>query len=329
MNKKLSDREIWIDLINNWMPIIDMKLAESQLPINIRPLHSSIIFVEEIISDIKGDTKENYFEKFWFQDIQNIVTDWYKEIYGDSFERSDDQDFYGVIDIFDTPFLLQIPILIKNENYEDSETFFITLPNCLQPEENIYNFLVKPPKISSMDNVNKTKTKNKISFVVNKLRSIHCDLFTATKKDKIQITLSNSIIIHLVNCATKLSDSAIGENVALAFWEIQMAIEKTLKLYLRQNKITPKNTHDLKELNKVTSKYNLNLGNSYLNKIPNEKEMIKLRYCESEKKFGEGIQSYYDTLEIVSKCTRKLKRKYTFNNARFTIKKPKYRNLKF
>ena len=68
---------------------IDEYLAELRVPIPNRVLRAALLFVEHNIQEIKGDSKDDFIHKCWFQFIFRTIRSWYEQKYGPSFKRPD------------------------------------------------------------------------------------------------------------------------------------------------------------------------------------------------------------------------------------------------
>jgi len=133
----------------------------------------------------------------------------------------------------------------------------------------------------------------------------------------------SGISSHLHNAAKDILSSE-REGVTTAYWELHLAVEKTIKVFLTQHGSQNPHHHKLHNLfNQARNEYGLQINNDKLNKMPSSKEAISYRYGEQSGTTNEyAISVYKEVLDIVRDTTQSLKRKYTMANASFLIQRP-------
>jgi HEPN domain-containing protein len=138
--------------------------------------------------------------------------------------------------------------------------------------------------------------------------------------------LGGSISAHFEKAVQDILSNK-PEQMSVAFWEIHLAIEKAMKLFLRQKGHKPPSIHDLFELRKRAGSEvdSTELDTSFA-KCPKPKEAIKYRYGENDEVSADNaIEFYYTAIRIVSFYTKAMHRKFVMNNARFLIKAPPWK----
>lgn len=306
---------------NEIFSLIDLKLSVANTEISMRPFWATCEFVEEFITEITGDTKEDYQTKEWFKELYKYSVDWYEERYGLALNSKSKEFFKGLILIYHTPFEIHIPkSLVKRDN--DGIHKWITFPNEILPEEKIIDWIIDPPNLEnykeSTDHI-----LDQIKEVGTAIRSINIGLMTATSNNSNIIGMTSNIIDHLELAA----DDIVGNKtsgVSMAYWELQMAMEKILKVYLMQRGMKNPYNHKIKEMVKTSrNKFKMNIDDNLFENIPSDKKAIQYRYGEihgTTSQYAFGV--YRNVLQIVKSYTVQLKRNLTMHNASFQIAPP-------
>lgn len=309
------------DIVEDILPDIDHALSTQHMSLKQRPFLATNLLLSSEFIEIEGDTKEDILKKPWFKHFYSAVYDWYLSRYGKTLLSSKEPNAPGIVLIYETPFELSIPLIV-NRIAEQEETFWVVFPNEVLPEENVINFIVSPPNIDIMNTDEKSLILNKISAVVRYTRSTHINIVTAYFKNDEHRKLAQTINVH-IHKAVKDILSLKQEIMAIAVWEMHLAIEKALKVFLRQKGIVPPNTHNINELNKLTKDQGYQIEDKLLNLLPSDKEAIRMRYVEGDSSIiDKAVTLYYLYLKIVASCTKALDRKRVFENAAFLLKKP-------
>jgi len=132
-----------------------------------------------------------------------------------------------------------------------------------------------------------------------------------------------SISAHLEKAVQDIL-SGKKEQLTIAFWELHLAIEKAIKLFLKQNNMECPKTHNLIRLREISStKIDTDELSLSFSICPTEKEAIKYRYGEIQNIYADDAYMLYkEALKIVAFYTKALYRKITMDNARFLLKSP-------
>ena len=309
------------EFIEYQLPIFDEILAESQKPLTERPLAAAFYFVDYCIVEIKGDTKEKFLEKEWFKSIYKLIKQWYKERYADALKISEDYIALGVVLIYKTPFQLKIPLSITQEP-EGEDKRWVCLPSSLLDGENVIDWIENKPNINNMSRDELKDLQKIICDIATNIRSTHVNLMSASLEKNLH-KISNTIQAHLDKAVRDILSLEAGK-ISTSYWEIHLAIEKTIKLIIRQNGRDHQNKHSLDKLCKIANNIKgIKLDCSIFSNFPSDDEAIKQRYGEgSYFTIQEAVNNFISANEVISKLTNLLKRQFIMNNARFLIALP-------
>ena len=315
--------------IDEILDIIDRKLALSNIPLNQRCLLAATEFVSDFVIKIKVDGKESddfktdFYEKGWFKGLYKHISAWYCFRYGEALNKPTSQSATGVISLYGTPFKVVVPLSVRGAIEEPGKSAWFTIPNSVLDEEDVVEWLSSPPNLDSLDSAVIEKIYSDLTHVGASLRSIHVNLMTADKQHEQIGGMASGIISHLNNAAKDILKSGSG-GVSYAFWELHLAVEKSIKVLLLQHGSKKHHHHDLHELfKKAKNDYDIKIENQKLFNLPSRKEAIKYRYGEETGTTSEyAISIYNDVLDIVSGTTKALKRKLMMNNASFLLQLP-------
>ncbi len=135
--------------------------------------------------------------------------------------------------------------------------------------------------------------------------------------------MASGIITHLENAAKDIL-KCDARGITYAFWELHLAIEKSIKILLLQQGSKNHHHHNLKKLfARARTEFNINIDDKKLANFPSSKEVIQYRYDEITGTTSEyATLIYRDVLDIVSTTTKALKRTITMNNASFLLQMP-------
>jgi HEPN domain-containing protein len=324
----LTDKSF--DILNEFLgyqlPVFDDILAESQKPLSERPLAAALYFIDYCVVEIKGDSKENFFEKEWFKSIYKLIKQWYDDRYGVARKSIKDSIALGVLLIYKTPFELNIPLSIPQEWVDDDKRWFC-LPISVQDNEKVFDWIMRKPNIETMSGSDLEDLKNLITDIATNNRAIHVNLMTASLEPA-QHKISNTIPAHLDKAVRDILSLDKGR-ISTSYWEIHLAIEKALKLIILQNKHDHQNEHNLNKLCRIANNIKeVAIDCDKLSKFPSDKEAIQQRYGEgSSFKIQESVENYISACAVIASLTNALKRKIIMTDARFLISPPPWEKL--
>jgi hypothetical protein len=309
------------EFIEYQLPLFDEILANNQEPLSQRPLAAAIYFVNFCVVDVKGDNKENFLEKKWFRSIYKLIKKWYTEQYAEAMNHVRDNFALGVVLIYKTPFLLNIPLSIAEEKESNDKKWFC-LPNSILEKENVFEWIQNKPNFSNMPNEYIESLKKEVYGIASSTREINVNLMSASL-DKELHKISGSIHAHIEKAVRDITSLKVAR-ISTSFWEIHLAIEKAIKLIILQNGHDHKSSHNLCKLCKIANNIKgVNIDCDILSKFPSDNEAIKQRYGEGKSfTIQEAVNNYINANRTIAKLTELLKRKLIMNNARFLIAIP-------
>lgn len=312
-------------IVREQLTIIDEILAKRGTPLSQRSFEAAALFVDKCIVEIEGDTKDDFWDKKWFADIYRWTEEWYRERYGEALKSGGKDSAKGIARVYGTPFALDIPLTLTKPEVP-GKTVWLIFPVTVMPDETQVDWLYPRPNLDQLSEQDLKSLVEEIDFVASSLRAIRINLMTAEYPASSLEMLGGSISSHFEKAAQDIL-SGKPEQISVAFWEMHLAIEKAIKLFLKQKGRNPPNTHDIVELREMA---NLEVCSTVLDdsfrKCPNDKKAIKYRYGENgDVTTGRAIEFYHSSLRIVSFYTKALHRKYVMENARFLIKSPPWR----
>lgn len=297
---------------------IDDYLVEADVPINARSLRSAIIFVDACIVEISNSTKEDFIHSDKFDEIVNVIADWYYDKYG-QLMKPKQEILHGIVRYYKQPVLLRIPATTTKVETE-GETAWLTFPDHLQKEEDYKSLFVTDLTFDHMPEEILDALITEVTEVVALTRRIRISIMTASITNDGPLSLmAASIWTHIEKA---IFDIISGEpaNVSLACWELHLAVEKSLKVYIGQFGEEKGWGHDLIALGKHAKKLGMEINETWLGSLHGEKDAIKIRYGEIQIAQKEAVESYYNALKLVSVIAGQLKREILINNARILIK---------
>jgi HEPN domain-containing protein len=315
-------RDQFREYLDEVLPTVDRYLSEQQIPINHRPFQAAATVVKVYIIRVKGGDKKDYLNQPWFRLVYRSVEAWYRRRYGAALDSQQPNNALGLVLIHNTPFQLEIPLTFTEVN-EPGETIWLCFPNTVAAHEKSLDWIVAPPSFENLDPLARRKLQDEIDSVAVNVRSIHVNLMTASLNDDAQFALARGIVTHIDKCVhdTMSLDSS---RILIGFWEAHLAVEKALKLLIRQRGARPPNSHDLGLLcDRVESAGVKNLRRYLIKRLPTHKAAIRARYGEGYRKSAQqAVANYYRIIRILSRHTELLRRTLKFNDTKFLLKIP-------
>jgi HEPN domain-containing protein len=309
------------EVLETQLPIFDDILAESQKSLSERPLAAAFYFVDYCIVDIKGGSKENFLEKEWFRSIYKLIKQWYDDRYGSARKSIQDSIAHSVLLIHKTPFELNIPLSLAQE-WEDDDRRWFCLPISIQENEKVFDWIKNKPNIKTISETGLENLKNTIIDIAVNNRAIHVNLMTASLEHALH-KISNTIPAHLEKAVRDILSLQSGR-ISTSYWEIHLAIEKTLKLIILQNRRDHQNKHNLDKLCRIADNIKgISLECDEILKFPSDNEAIKQRYGEGDSfSLQEAVENYISACAVIASLTKALKRKFIMKDARILIAIP-------
>nr|WP_075519184.1 hypothetical protein [Moritella viscosa]SHO03583.1 Chromosomal replication initiator protein DnaA [Moritella viscosa] len=310
------------DYIYNVMPDINEHLEQLSVPIYDRYLQASHIFVDAFVLDSTFSSKKNIVKSNEFHEyIIPIFHDWYHENYGTLAKNPKNFNFKGLIIVHKQPVIITFPSTISIPE-EEGKTSWMKYPDHLDNSENIQNmFVERVIDLNILSGSQRTKVQNQIEDVVSKIRSIAINFKGLSLDDKTE-RMARTVITDFEKAAVDIA-SHYTEQGLTACWHIQQAIEKTFKVFLKQQQDYFEETHILRNLYNSAIDVNRVGFDGIDSKLIDSclKNTIDLRYAQELLPLSQSIDFYKKALKIVLAVSEKFERDIQFKNASFLLKK--------
>jgi hypothetical protein len=307
------------DAIDKHMPFIDELLQESKIPIFHRFMRAASIFVDVATTDPSYGSKEELLKsEAFFEGIIPLINDWYWEKYGELAKYPNDKVFSGIISPYGQPVLIKIPSTTSRVEVPN-ETAWLTFPDCLQESESLTDMAQTPLVLDKLPLNEKEMLFLEFNNVVSMTRSINLNIMSASELDAETANMAKGVWSHFEKAIVDIL-SFQSQQASIGCWELHLAIEKTLKVYLKQADGKRHYGHNLNALGVKAAVYSPDIDLSIIKSLPSDKDAIQLRYSELVKSVDDTLDYYKKALALVAFLSRKLSRKYKFNNASFLIK---------
>lgn len=299
---------------------IDLMLAEEGVPIQRRVFKAAMRFVRYTILEYRDKTCKPYYGAVWFKALFNLINQWYHERYGDlkRFKLTYSAvSAIGVVLIHDTPFEINIPFSIsKKLDDGDIETCFL---NSIKDNEDVLKWIKDKPNLEFINKDEIDRLEEDLKHIGLAYRKINRALTSAVleKKDKKDCF---TILKYLQTAAHYI----MNQETSQSYWEVHMAIEKAVKLILKQNNRGCPPTHDLEKLRKLaTNIKGVNLENEIFSMFPSDKEAINQRYGDGKAySMQEAVSNYISACSVISILTGKLKKNEKFHSEFYILTNP-------
>ena len=308
------------DAIRTCVIPIDEHLAELRIPVPDRVLRAALLFVEYNIQGIKGDSKDDFIQKSWFQFIFRTIRSWYEERYGAAVKRPE-AFLLGACEVAGAFFEIRVPVtLVQAER--PGETIWLVFPTDLQPEEKPSTWFVAPPNFDALEPSSRDAALHSAITIGHLLRSIHSDLMTAKRPDDVAVALAAKIQSHLRTAVAHLADHR-NPMFGLSAWESHQAVESALKLLSHQITGCYQKIHDLTALfREVPGSLLGHKEEAAVRKMPTHKRVIQMRAGDGAPVGAAEVYELYRTsLDLTAQIVAVMPREIRMRNARFLLKK--------
>lgn len=306
------------EAIDEHMPFIDKILRDRNIPIFDRFIRAAYLFFDIAIIDSNYENKKDILRsKAFIEGIIPLVNNWYWNKYGELAKGPNSKIYSGIITPHGHPVLIKIPSTIINVAVPN-ETVWLTFPDCLTDNESIEDMAQIKINLDSISLEETDRLYAEFNEIVSITRKINLNLGSAGGTYKETADMASGIWGHIEKAITDIL-SLQESQASIGCWELHLAIEKTLKVYLKQICGSWKYGHDLKKLGNDINKYDKSLDFSLLQLIPSDKDAIKMRYSELIKNISEVVDYYNDSLRLIEDVTSKYKRRHSMNNSSFLL----------
>lgn len=138
------------EYIANVMPEIDQVLAIKGEALSRRPHRAACFIVEHCFESVEGKTKDGFLVTTWFGVLLSSVLNWYEHVFGDAMESNPKKTHTAVLLVRNTPTALEVPLSFFSPLQVDG-TRWLTLASDILPDEDPLSWLVRPPKLSLLE----------------------------------------------------------------------------------------------------------------------------------------------------------------------------------
>lgn len=310
--------------LEKYLEIFDEIFQEQKIPIPDRFFEAGHLFLKNAITEVKGPKSPEKIEEakslILSESILPICRKWYIEKYG-TLAIPNKKDYYsGIVTQFSEPILLHIPDSTRKVD-ESSETYWFTIPNHLLEDENIQDMIKGPLDWDKLSDDQQKSFKKDLAEIVRLSRQINVNIKYYDKPDNDFGIMGSGVWSHFEKAVADIV-TRDDNQASIGYWELHLAIEKTMKVYLSQKTGQSKYTHDLKALAKKIVLVNPELKLDKLNELPSDKDALKCRYGEKTYTVHQVIEFYKTALIIVETISADLNRKIVMKNVSFQIKPP-------
>jgi hypothetical protein len=179
---------------------------------------------------VSNGTKDEFIDKH-FASITNVVVDWYMDKYGQLVKPKINL-LSGIVRYYNQPVLLKIPATTSKVEKE-GETAWFTFPDHLQQDETYKSMFASDINFDNLPKDDLAALKKEVEEVVALSRRTRISLMTASILNTTSLNMGDSIWTHIEKAISDII-SGIPANISLACWELHLAVEKSLKVYISQ-----------------------------------------------------------------------------------------------
>lgn len=299
---------------------MDDVLSKAGMPVSERPMEAAKLFVDYLVIEIKGDTKENYQTRPWFASIFRPVQNWYKKRYGEALVHPK-HVLTGAVKYHGALYLLRVPMTVAKP--QGDGTCWLTFPKDVLPGEDPVSWIVNGPPLEQMRPKQLAALQKAASTTATRLRGIANDLLTIDLSDDSARPMVKSVLRHLDKAASDMC-ALNSEAASLAIWDLHMACEKAMKAYLIHEGVSFPMIHDLRVLNKLSpTKHDWSAVKSALATFPSEGRVMKWRYQEIAAPTLNDLWRFYEVaMQVCAIYAARMDRTYVFNNFSVHLRRP-------
>ncbi|MER8447130.1 HEPN domain-containing protein [Mesorhizobium sp. M1066] len=311
------------------LEFLDEILAKSGVPVGQRPFHAATDLIRYKLVKVSTDSgktryepdgSSDFLEAYWFKAIYKMVDDWYRERFGVRFDCPPEATVKGVVLIRSTPFVMKIPVN-RTRPDQPGKTVWISFPEEIESDENSTSWLVRGPNLSQMDQAQSASVIAATDDVADSLRFIRTNLMGVEGADPEGLSFRRGVITHLERAAELIEHQDV-EAASKAWWELQMALESSLKALLLQKNGRYPYTHDLVELLTLGQTVGLVFDAGKLAGWPKPSEVSGLRYGHGGRQYTQTVFDGYRVALSLARAAVEAMARMRLGKARFQIQQP-------
>ncbi|HEY9210729.1 MAG TPA: hypothetical protein VIO56_04900 [Methylotenera sp.] len=300
---------------------IDKVLHGEGVPVYGRPLKASFLFLNACVKEVSIGTKEDFVKHEAFSILVGHAQNWYEQKYGSLANKKNKQKLSGLAKFLNEYVLLEIPTTLSKVEVPN-ETAWLIFPNEMHHQEFFTSFYDGELPLNKLSTDELADFQTLIKHSVNCSRKISLNLNLASMLSDEGYAMRNTIWTHVETAITNILTQEL-DKCSAAGWELFLAIEKMLKIYLSQFDVF-KNTHDIEALVRAAKNVGLDINYDNIKKSLLEytyHDFIKMRYAELKIDHNQAYCLYKNTLDVLLLISENIKREFEMNNAAFLIKK--------
>lgn len=224
------------EMLTKKFTFLDQVLAKKGIALISRPIHATLLFIEHcVVSEQPAKDNEYVFPQKTediikstpFKMLFKMATQWYYDCYGESIREGRSDYINAVVLIRNTPYLLKIP-MTKVEPEVQGESSWLCFLNSVEPSEDVIKWIQNSPNIDRLERREIEKTLSISTNIANKIRSAYYSILCLESTTAQVHELSGNIMPNLESAAHRIAMNT-GNNLKIAYWDIQMASELALK----------------------------------------------------------------------------------------------------
>ncbi|HET6323847.1 MAG TPA: HEPN domain-containing protein [Planctomycetaceae bacterium] len=304
MNEETSSIELYCksqefeEFLHEQLEIIDPMLCRSEEPIHGRPMTAAMFFVENCFVSSDGSPLPEYLEEEWFGHILLITTRWYRARFGDELLAFPPKSTLALILLSGTALQVRIPSVPKKPG-KKSGILQLFFARDVLDHENPLDWVIPCPDLEGMRLEVANEFRAHLQKICSLTRRIDWGLTWAGFKTDEHSQLCRSVQGHLEKAITDICAGRRGTGI----WEIHLAIEKALKVYLLQRTMSDApHTHDIIQLLELAQASGLGeVDPNALSQLPCADDAIKHRYSEvREPSLHRMVEIYESAIGVVA-----------------------------
>lgn len=305
------------ELLGPWMELFDQVFADE--PVHRRPLLVAMMLVSEEVITAPGSDESNYLEQEWFGAIVTTTTNWYLTTYGSELLDTPESTVRAAVLIYGSIFEVLVPSNPTRPGQKPG-TAIIYFTSGLLPDEDPRKWIRNPPNLDRIDELQAATLQTALIDVCTRTRSVINGLAGADLESERVQALAASITTHIDNAIRGFCEGgAAGKQ--LAIWELHLAVEKAMKVFILRQGSAPPNTHNLVILERLAAENGLATFSTHLlSLLPSATDAVRYRYGElPTPPVLTFCQWYVAALEVVDHCVNALPRGFFSRHASLII----------
>lgn len=295
-----------VEKLDHWFVLFDEGFGLDDVPLHDRPFRAVLELLRAggllvRYGDEPRDVSQpwDHVAEPWFRAIFVAAQQWYREQFGETaLEPVGNPPLRGVTLIRRTPFRVLIP-MHRGVVEEEGRLAWMYFEAGIGEGEDPLTWVQKGPDLSRMPEDRRAEDLARLSAVCGELRGINHQLLGAGS-DGVSRGFRQAIRGYLESAADRIVSGG-AEDLAFAWFDLQMAMESALKLarlsvlghYLR--------SHDLVAMLRELSPHGVDFDLAELKDWPPFSEMSDLRYAQAA---AGGIAAVFDAYQLALALVR-------------------------